>query len=93
MRYETQTADTTQISAFLTAEPGALERALQPFTVSGFVPERLFLRKKRPDYVFMTARYIGMDRDRAFHLAARLRAMPCARNVRVSVRRGDAIAA
>lgn len=82
---EAQTCHVAQIFVRLTAEPGAVERALQPFTVSGFVPVRLSLRKSRSDGLFMTARYFGIDIDRAINLAIRLRAMPCARGVRISV--------
>jgi hypothetical protein len=83
-----QTCHVAQIFVRLIAEPGALERALQPFTVSGFVPVRLSLRKNRSDGLFMTARYVGIDVDRAINLAVRLRTMPCARGVRISVRPG-----
>jgi hypothetical protein len=88
MRSETQTSHVVEIFVCLTAEPGALERALQPFTISGFVPVRLSVRKNRPHCLFMKAQYIGIDIDRAINLAARLRAMPCARSVRISVRPG-----
>ena len=81
-----QTCLVAQIFVRLSAEPGALERALQPFTVSGYVPVRLSMRKSRSDGMFVTARYLGIDVDRAINLAVRLRAMPCARGVRISVR-------
>ena len=86
MGNDTQISD-AQVSALLTAEPGVLERALHPFTVLGFVPLRLSLRRKRPDRLFVSARYAGIDIDRAINLAARIRAMPCAIGVRISVRR------
>jgi hypothetical protein len=81
-----QTSHMAEIFVRLVAEPGAVERALQPFTVCGFVPVRLSLRESRSNGLFMTARYLGIDIDRAINLADRLRTMPCARGVRISVR-------
>ena len=71
-----------QIFVRLTAEPGALERALHPFTVAGLVPVRLSLRKNQSDSLFLTVR---INIGRAINLAVRLRTMPCTRGVRISV--------
>ena len=86
MRGQMETRHITQIFVRGSAEPGTLERVLQPFTVSGFVPMRLCLRRNQLNGLFITARFVDMDIDRAINLATRLRKMPCVQGVRISVR-------
>jgi hypothetical protein len=86
MRGYKETRYITQIFVRGSAEPGTLERVLQPFTVSGFVPMRLCLRRNRLNGLFIAARFVDMDIDRASNLAARLRKVPCVQGVRISVR-------
>jgi acetolactate synthase regulatory subunit len=72
----------------LRAEPGAFERALQPFTVSGFVPRQVLMRKGT-SALRLSLSFVGVDADRAAFFTDRLKGMPCVRAVRLQLFNAD----
>jgi hypothetical protein len=75
----------THIFVRMTGEPGVIERLFGPLTVSSLIPHRMVMRRHNDDSVFVLARFIGVDPDRAAYIVAKLRAMPCVRNAKLCV--------
>lgn len=64
--------------------PGAIERVLQPFTVSSLVPRSLAVRLSRSGGLFVWLQFSGISAEHGLSLAARLRNMHCVHAVRLS---------
>ena len=75
----------THIFIRMIAEPGVIERIFGPLTVMSLLPDALVMRRRGSDSVFVLARFIGIDPDRAVLIAGKLRSMPSVRNAKISL--------
>ena len=77
-----------QFAIRLFSEPGGLERIVQPFTVAGQIPDWLLMRTREQNTLIIAC-FRELDPAKGMSFAARLRAMPCARAVRLFFRESD----